>query len=413
MKTIDLTRITDWKAFERLVADLLEVEGFHVLREPSVDSSGIDILAEETIISHSGFYHTVQWFVQCKHYAASGRNLARKELEQILYAFDVRPEAGLLIAVDCDVSEAGFRVLEQYAQRATAKQFIKVWNRRELENRLLRHPSLAEKYGLLTKPAPAFFPPFADVDTKGKRVLVISDTSPLSYQLFASINRANPNAQMLTLWQYSSPLLLKVFLDGAGATSFDLIIFFLGDTFRFPIPEPLIELLLKSTQAGKGVMLFPFFAWALHQGSYQALEELVPVRLAQAPNAQQAWLKTFRILPGGDLSWLNIEAFIENQPVTIRPDIEHPVLSGVEGDFGIIHTFEFLTPKEGAQCILSDNLGTPFLVLDERGGAPLAYVNSCTHNCLTTTPILSPFEVSEEYQRVMANTVLWCLGLLR
>lgn len=410
-RQIDFSRMANWKAFEKLVADLLEAEGFRILREPSIDRSGIDILAEETIASHSGLVHTVRWFVQCKHYAGSGRSLARQEVEQILYNFDVRTEDALLIVTDTDVTEEGFRVLEEYAQRPSAKRLIKVWNRRELENRLLRHPVLTSKYRISTSPLPLSLSPFDGLDLEEKRILVVSDTSPFAYQLFTSINRVNANAQMIVLWQYGDSLRCEALLKDVLAVSYDLIIFFLGDSFAFPIPQQLVTKLIETARAGRGVMLFPFFAWALYQGAYPSLEELVPVRLVEEPRREQLWLKASRMLSVGDISWLNTEAFIENQSVVIRVGRGHPILDGIAGSFGIIHSYEFLNVKEGTRCVLSDNLGTPFLVINEAVDAPVVYINSCMHNCLTITPILSPFEVSEAYQSVIVNSVLWCVGL--
>jgi hypothetical protein len=411
MKPIDFSRITDWKTFERLTADLLEVEGFRILREPAVDRSGMDILAEETILSHSGFSHTVRWFVQCKHYAGSGRNLARKELEQILYGFDVRSEEGLLIVIDSDITAEGYRVMEQYARRSTAKRLIKVWNQRELENRLLRHPTLAKKYGVSTGTLLASLTPFDGIELQETKILIVSDTSPFAYQLFTSINRFNPNVQMITVWQYGESQRVEHLLGGILSTSHDLVIFFLGDTFRFRVPPQLVEKLVRTAQAGNSVMLFPFFAWALFQGAYQSLHGLLPVKLAEEPSIEQFWLKASRIFSTGDISWRNPEAFIENQYAVVKADEQHPVLKGIEGDFGVIHSFEFLTLKEGARCLLSDNLGTPFLVVNEMWDAPVVSLTSCMHNCLTTAPMLSSFELSESYQRVIVNTVLWCLGL--
>ena len=47
-----LSKITDWKEFERLCADLLAAEGFTIQNEAHVDRSGIDFVAVEEYRSH-------------------------------------------------------------------------------------------------------------------------------------------------------------------------------------------------------------------------------------------------------------------------------------------------------------------------------------------------------------------------
>lgn len=412
--SVDFTKLTDWKTFERFCTDVLEKEGFKIISEPYIDRSGADILVDETIRSHSGLSHTIQWFVQCKHYSGSGKNLTRQEIEKILYAFDARKEGGLLIITDTDISEEALHVLDNYSYKPNAKQFIKYWNRRELENRSLRHPDILRKYELVAGPISIPIYPFDNVNLIGKSILIISDTSAFSSQLFTSLNRSNVKVQLITLWQYFEPIRCNLLLSDILSDKFDLIIFFLGDSFGFPIPEQLVTKILDNTKSGEGgLILFPFFAWALHQGAYSSLSSLLPVKLVDNFLAEKLWFKSSRIFSAGDINWLNPEAFIENQFVEIDVKGEHTLLYGLEGKFGITHSFEFLDVKKDAKCILRDDLGTPFLILNESYSSPIVYINSCTHNCLTRTPILSPFEVSDMYQKIIVKSVMWCLGLIR
>src|SRR5947199_8873186 len=98
----------DWKNFERLCADLLAAEKFIIESEPFVDRTGADIIATEIYQSHDpNRKKHVRFRVQCKHYAGSGNNLGRKEVEEVLYNFSVNrgPNDGLLFMVDTDYTE--------------------------------------------------------------------------------------------------------------------------------------------------------------------------------------------------------------------------------------------------------------------------------------------------------------------
>ncbi|MAT97204.1 MAG: hypothetical protein CL608_08680 [Anaerolineaceae bacterium] len=510
MPIYNFTKIKSHKTLQKLALDLLEAEGFHLSSEPSPTGEGINILAEESIISHAGFSHTLHWFVNCIH--SGGTQLQVQKVQQSLDAFDNRSEDGLLIVVDADIPEDGLLILEEYVNRPTnnlqisknaakseasrkhlitlrqiletrfsdselrtlcfdlgvdyeglpgegklnkvrelisyldrrdrihqltkigkklrpeiswegetdsgpnvsksssqKKPLIQIWDQRQLENRLLRHPLIAQKYKLVQDTAIAS--PFFRPGLEDKSILIISDTSTFAYQLFSTLNKVSANVQIITFWQYSDPARLQLLFKDILDTPHDLVIFFLGDTFGFPIPDMILEKVLKTAAAGKGIIFFPFFAWALHQGAYQALDKLIPVKLVDEPRKDQLWLKASRFLAGDDYTWLNAEAFIENQPATIKVDNRHPLLKEIEHDFDLIHSFEFLTIKEQANCILTDNIGTPFLVINEATTAPIVYINSCTHNCLSKTHILSPFEISDPFQKLIVNTISWCLKL--
>jgi len=506
MSIYDFAKIKNSKELEKLTLDLLEAEGFYISSQSAHAGVESNIIAEEIIISHSGFSQTLRWCVCCTH--SRERFLSVRKIKQVLDDYDNCADDGLLLVTDTDISEEALSMLEAYIDRnspentsnseANRKQLIKlrqiletrfsdgelrtlcfdlgvdyeglpgegknskarelisylerrnnidalletgkklrpdvpwrskpeprqadrqnnrqrklliqVWDQRQLENRLMRHPIIAQKYNIAKDTESTL--PFNNAGIKDKSILIISDTSPFAYQLFSSLNKVNANVQIVSVWQYEDPVRCQLLLKDILNVSHDLVIFFLGDTFGFPIPNMILEKLLKTESAGKGIIFFPFFAWALHQGNYQVIDKLVPVKLADQPRVDQLWLKAARILASHDFTWLNAEAFIENQSVTIKVDNRHPILNGVESDFNIIHSFEFLTLKEKANCILTDNVGTPFLVINEATDAPVVYINSCTHNCLSKTPILSPFEVSEHFQKLIVNSVLWCLGLI-
>src|SRR6185369_12516816 len=99
----------DWKNFERLCADLLEAEGFIIESEPFVDRKGADLIAVEIYQSHEPTRQVrKRWRVQCKHYAGSGRNLGRKEIEEALFNYGANrgPDDGLFLIVDTDYTES-------------------------------------------------------------------------------------------------------------------------------------------------------------------------------------------------------------------------------------------------------------------------------------------------------------------
>ncbi len=409
MTMIDFRGLEDWKAFERLTADVLEAEGFRIIREPSVDKSGVDILAEETLASHSGAIQQIRWFVQCKHYSGSRKSVGRKEVEEILYAFSARAEHGLLIATDTAVTEEAARVLERATKSDQCVHLVKVWNRRELENRLLRHPGILRKYGLKPPNDSGRVVPFAGIRLLGRKILVVSDGSPFAYQLFTMLNAATDGVSLITVWQYNSPDRAEMLFRDTLATTFDLVVFFLGDSFGFPVPRVLTEKVLSTAEAGGAVLLFPFFAWALDQGWYKRLGPVMPVRLAKEPRRDQLRLKTSRIMSSGDLSPLNNESFVENQYVTVSAKGGHAALAGLPGEFELIHSFEFVELTPNAESLLSDTMGNPLLIQNMQYDSPVLYMNSCMHNCLTRSPLLSPFEQSAGYSRLVENVVLWSL----
>lgn len=411
MTQIDFSKLPNWKAFERLTADVLEAEGFRLLSEPSIDRSGIDILAEETFASHSGATRLVRWFVQCKNYSKSGKSLARKEIEEILYSFNPRSEEGLLIVADTDISEEASRVLHEYSHTKGVGRLVKIWNRRELENRLLRHPALLEKYHLTHQNVMAHASPFSGTSLMGKRILIISDGSPLPYQLFSTLIKICESVHFITAWQYSSPLRCELLLLDILWSSHDLTLFFMGDSFGVPIPNVVLDKLTTTARTGKALIMFPFLAWAIDQRRYRELEGLVPVRLATEPKREQLWLKTSRIMTQGDLSQLNDDSFVENQFVSVSPTSAHPITDGLPQSFAFIHSFEFLELKDQSSVILWDTMGNPLVVRNNLFDQPILYVNSCMHNCLTTAPILSPFEISSGYAMLVANMILWTLGM--
>ena len=145
-----LNRMVDWKEFEHLCADLLTAEGFRIEYEPSIDRDGVDIVATEDYRSHDPTRTiTIRWRVQCKHYVRSGRNLGRKGVEDALNSFELSRQfnEGLLLMASGDYTEQAKAVIQAYLQRHPDSR-VMIWNGRQLEARLDRHPQIIHRYGL-------------------------------------------------------------------------------------------------------------------------------------------------------------------------------------------------------------------------------------------------------------------------
>jgi hypothetical protein len=404
-----LSRLADWKAFERLTADLLEREGFTLLSEPGVDRSGADLVAEEVVISHSGARRRIRWQVQCKHYAGSSRSVGRKEVEEAIYCFASRTEDGLLLVTTTDLSEDAERVLQTFATTAGSHRFVRAWNVRELENRLLLHPALLRKYGLGAPVSEAAPDAFEDLPFQDKSVLVVSDSGAMAHDLVGRLRSRCERLDVISVWQYADPERCELLFGSRLRDTHDLVLFFLGDSFGFRLPTPLIRKLRDCADAGTGLVLFPFFAWTVNRRQYASIADAIPVLLNPYPD--HSWLKASRLLAAGDLSFLNDESFIENQATVFRSIRPHPVVEGLPDEFEVIHTYEFLHAKPGATVLMEDSAGTP-LVVEHPASPRTLYVNSCTHSCLSTAQIQSPIGSSHEFALLLRNVMARGLGLI-
>ena len=84
---------------------------------------------------------------------------------------------GLLIVTDTGLTEESYNVLDRFANGRGSDVFVKVWNRRELENRLLRRPNLISKYGLELEGNGNVRQLFNDGALSDKKILIVSDSS--------------------------------------------------------------------------------------------------------------------------------------------------------------------------------------------------------------------------------------------
>src|SRR5438445_3016243 len=176
-----LEKLKDWKEFERLCADVLSEERLSIESEPSLDRTGTDFVAGEEFRSHSGGVIRVQWRVQCKHYAESGKNLGRGEAVEILHLFDLtaKPDEGLFVIMSTDYTEEAKRVFDEYSTTHRGSR-ITLWNRRHLIAKLERHPEIIRRYGLELRRID-YLSILAPLQSVGRiDVLLLSDESALA-----------------------------------------------------------------------------------------------------------------------------------------------------------------------------------------------------------------------------------------
>lgn len=411
-----LDRLRDWKAFERLCADLLEAEHFVVTAEPSVDTSGIDIEAVEEYRSHDpARTFKLRWRVQCKHYAHSGKNLDRTEIESILVGFEATRGSvdGLLIMTSTDYTEPAKRAWDKYAQNHRDAR-IQVWNGRQIVAKLARHPAIAYRYGLTVVANDTATPMLAISHLLPCSALVISDQSPLAHDVAATLARAGCDVSILSVWNYLDASRLQMFIGPVIASKPRLVVVHFGDTFGYPVPESLRIAVRALHRSGSALLFFPFMAWMIAHSRGFELEELCPARLISAGTHMSApdARKIIGEYRAGDFTFmLNADRFAENQYVELDPAQVAPTFrAGIPQRFGFAHSFEFLQAARGATVQWSDTSGNPFVVTSNEEGRRAAYVNTCCHTCLSLARQRSPFESSAEFSQVLSNVIGWLLA---
>ena len=410
-----LRNIEDWKQFERFCADLLEAEGFCVVSEPSVDRTGIDIKAKEVYRTHDPNRSiSISWRIQCKHFAASGKKLGRKEVEECLTSYGAtrNHDEGLFIIVSTDYTEAAKDVIDKYLNIHPDSR-ITIWNVRQIISRLDRHPHLSKRYKI-GQDMQNYKSSFTDLGRFAPgNVFFISDQSLMSHNLAAALSNAGLNVIFLPFWNYLDPIKFDILMTSVEPDALCLIVCFLGDSFSLPMPLKLTDFIGSSFKNGTPLLLFPFIAWSIKNGVYNNLDDLCPVNLLDPTDAETAF-DEYQIIGEfrkGDFRWmLTFDSFAEDQYVEYDPgSTSHKIAQGIKGKFGISHSFEYLNTKAGAEIVWKDTAGNPFVIIDQHHGGKICYVNSCCHGCLTNIPISSPLEVSDEFGKMLSNALEWLL----
>ncbi|MGJ5181997.1 restriction endonuclease [Bradyrhizobium oligotrophicum] len=412
---IDFSQLRSPKDFERLCADLLEAEAFHVDREPSVDVSGIDIVATCEYRAHSPTIRpvTLRWLVQCKHYATSGKNLGRQEMAEIIVnfkAFRTRRDA-LLIIVSTECSETAI-ISAQAAVAEMGDAEIEIWNFRKLVSLLEKHAHLLARYKIEQKSSASRFvvPPILPTDIDDP-ILIISDQSALAHDICSALRDAGLQVAFLPVWNYSNKIRLAKFMSSIHLTRFSLAMCFLGDSFHIPLPEELQQLLVDHSLRGRPLLLFPFVAWAAAQGELRILSKIVPVAIDRHPPSVETSLRNRTLKERFDeLFDCSFEEDEYREFSAVRA-AEQPA-SKPSRRFGISHSFEHIRPLTNSAVALSDILGVPLVVTATTRRGKIAYFNSCCHSCLApdaTASIASPFATSREFRTIFLMLVRWLL----
>jgi hypothetical protein len=413
-----LERLGTWKDFERLCADLLEAERFVVVNEPSVDTSGVDLEAIEEYKAHDPKRTlTLRWKVQCKHYAPSGRRLDRAEMEAILVAFEAvrRTDDGLLIMISTDYTEPARRVWDEYA-RNHASVRIQVWNARQILAKLDRYPHIARRYGIAEGATSDDRAIFNSLEGFAPcTVLFLSDQSPLAHDLAEGCARAGFTISFLPVWNYLDRSRLDVLLRYVVESPPALAVMTFGDSFTFPLPEAVQDVLLAIHEKGGALLFFPFVAWSLAHGGLRDLGPLCPVTLVGVGEHGVSSIDARKIVgeyrAGNYTYLLNADRFAEDRYVEIDPAAARPGFAeGVLEPFGISHSFEFLRATPDATVQWADRSGNPFVVTSHRGSGKVAYVNTCSHTCLSLTMPRSPIRASEAVAVIVQNVLRWLLS---
>jgi hypothetical protein len=409
-----LDKLTDWKQFERLSADLLAAEGLSIDSEPSVDRSGTDFKATEEFRSHGGRVIRVRWRVQCKHYAKSGNSLKRDEAVKILHLFDLTaaPDEGLFVIVSTDYSEEAERAFNDYVVQHPTRRTM-IWNQRQLIAKLERHPEILKRYGLRNVDSD-FLSILASLKRRNPfNVLLISDQSALAHDIAKGLRQLGAKLIFVPFWTYQDSTRLQLLRRTLRDDHVDLVVCFLGDSFGLPLPGILIETILNCHQRGSAILLFPFLAWSLKRDINAGLRDIVPVELLDPLEAKE--YGDTSVLDGyrkGDFRWLlAFDSFAEDQYVELTSEgNDKEFATGVSDKFGISHSFEYLRPLRGARVRFKDTVGNPFIVTREGVYGKICYLNTCCHSCLSSVPVLSPLSSSSDFSVLFRNVLSWLIG---
>jgi hypothetical protein len=416
MKQNIFKSINDWKDFERLCADILSAEGFTIITESFKDDIGSDLIVKEEYLSHDPDRKIeITWRVQCKHYSKSGKNLGRKEIEEIIYNYNAHKKIheGLFIIIDTDYSENAKRTIDKYLENHKEAR-ITIWNYRHLLTKIERHQLLLNRYGLKSDKKDNYSI-FNDLKKYGEiRTLIISDQSIMAHNLNSILRNIDFNVTYLPFWNYQDLTRIQLF-DDILNDNYQLIISFLGDSFRFPIPDQIINKIFNYYEKGSSILFFPFFAWSIAQGIYTNLRDIIPVKLENINDfiLSQALNRITGDYRRGDFRFLlAFDSFAEDQYIELDPACGDPYFTrNISNRFGLSHSFEYLQLTNNGKSVWNDTTGNPIVIINNNNDSKICYFNTCCHSCLSVNPILSPLEVSHDMAILMKNILEWLLDV--
>lgn len=220
------------------------------------------------------------------------------------------------------------------------------------------------------------------LEEKQKRILIILDRTTFGTDVYRSLLAHDASIDMIPV--------ISELVSGTSVphfTRFDAIVWLLGEDFSLPLSRNILDFVSEEVESGAGLIMFPFVAWSVSQGLNDRVERLLPVAL------EGRWY--------------------EGKKHRIDRLEKHPVTDGVRS-FSIQNTYELLTVKENAECAIRDSDGNPFLVLGEVGPGRVAYLNVCSHLCLRSGSIISPWQQTGEIAKLFDNILSWvCRGHVR
>lgn len=408
----DFKMIESGRQFEELCIDLLAAEGFEIIREPSVDIFGFDIIALEEYKSHSGKTLTIKWYVQCKHYANSGNNLGREELEKYLATYTVvkKPNEGLLFIIDTNYTEPAKIRIDEYSDFHKDAR-VQIWNQRHLSTLLDRHPNLLSKYKL-TLSKVNYIDNFISLNAfSEKKVAIISDQSNIAHNLTSIFRQYNFQITFLPYWNYINPHRQFLYYSSSFSEEYDLIICFLSDTFSEPLPVRLGELIVEYYNKGTSVLFFPFFAWSIDKGINNILDDIIPVKLRSYVDISSTLTQFLKPETNNEFSfYLMFDSFAEDIFVEINhTNDDSGIIQKLAQPISLKYSYEYLSAKKNCKIILKDSNDNPVIVVNEKK-SKVAYINICTHNCFSTIPISSPIETNMDMAKIFVDLLKWLLS---
>ena len=136
-------------AFENVVYDLVSSAGLRnaVWRTPGADS-GRDIEGDYPIVDFSGFHTIVRWYVECKRYekAVDWPTV----WEKIAYAENHSADCLLIVTTAPLSPQCKTEISKRNAERRRPQ--LRFWDATNLEQVLLRYPTVLVKHGLSKDP---------------------------------------------------------------------------------------------------------------------------------------------------------------------------------------------------------------------------------------------------------------------
>lgn len=127
----------DGTAFEQLTRELLFIDNLSPRWTGKGPDQGRDLIAEETATGPLGSFRR-RWLIQCKHYAHSEKSVGRDDLLSISDDCRQINADGYLLACSTQPTSGLVQKLQEIAAEPTNRLITAVWDRIEIEKRLLQ-----------------------------------------------------------------------------------------------------------------------------------------------------------------------------------------------------------------------------------------------------------------------------------